>query len=101
MRISGQSLAGINPRRELVGKLVEKATPEQEGFGKALAEAVRRVNEMQVKADEEAEKVATGQSEDIHGALVAMQQAQLSLELTVQVVQRAIEAYREISRMQI
>lgn len=101
MRIGG-TIAGVAPRVERrTSSLVEANRPKQEGFGQALIEAVERVNRMQARADEEAEKIATGQSDDIHAALVAMQEAELSVELTVQVVQRAIEAYREISRMQV
>ena len=101
VRIGG-TLIGKRPGIERPAEgLAEKQRPQQSGFGKALEEAIERVNEMQARADQEAEKVATGQSNDIHAALVAMQEAQLSLELTVQVVQRAIEAYKEISRMQI
>ena len=101
MRIGG-TIAGVAPRVERrTNSLVEANRPKQEGFGQALIEAVERVNRMQARADEEAEKIATGQSDDIHAALVAMQEAELSVELTVQVVQRAIEAYREISRMQV
>ncbi|MBC7286523.1 MAG: flagellar hook-basal body complex protein FliE [Armatimonadetes bacterium] len=102
MRVSGSHLAGITPRTgETWKKLPDLGDrPEQAGFGKVLAEALRHVNELQGRADREAEKVATGQSRDIHAAIVSMQEAELALELTVQVIQRAIEAYREISRMQ-
>jgi len=101
---AGGTLFGI-PRTppDAAQRLIDKAqkSARQGSFAAALQRAVEKVNELQARADREAEAVATGRSNDIHGAIVAMQQAELALELTAQVVQRAIEAYKEISRMQI
>ncbi len=70
-------------------------------FGRALKRAIEQVDALQHEADLQAELVATGKSKDIHKAIIAMRQAELSLRLATQVVNRALEAYKEISRMQI
>ncbi len=78
--------------------------PERAGgasFAELLGDALRRVNEAQVAADAAIERVATGEAENLHDAVLAVEIADLSLRLTAQVTQRAVEAYREISRMQL
>lgn len=45
--------------------------------------------------------IATGMSDDILGMTLAMERATASLNFTIQVTNRLLEAYREIMRMQI
>ncbi len=70
-------------------------------FTELLAKALRAVNALQQEADVATERVATGDAEDLHEAVIALEKADLALRLTAQVTQRAIEAYKEISRMQV
>lgn len=70
-------------------------------FADLLREALARVNETQQAADAAVERVATGQADDLHEAIIALETADLTLRLTAQVAQRGVEAYKEISRMQI
>ena len=43
----------------------------------------------------------TGKPVDLHQVMIAAEQAGLALQLTVQVRNKIIEAYQEISRMQV
>ncbi|MGI6036920.1 MAG: flagellar hook-basal body complex protein FliE [Limnochordia bacterium] len=70
-------------------------------FGESLKEALRQVNKELIAADAAAAKVATGQSEDIHQAMIQMEKAHMSLQLTITIRNKLLEAYQEISRMQI
>jgi flagellar hook-basal body complex protein FliE len=74
---------------------------ESISFGKYLEKALDSVNEAQVKADEESIKVMTGVSDDLEGALIAAEEARIQMELTVQIRNKLLESYQEISRMQI
>lgn len=71
------------------------------GFADLLGDALRRVNESQLAAQQAMERVSTGEAENLHDAIVAVQTADLALRLTAQVTQRAVAAYQEIARMQI
>jgi len=71
------------------------------GFADILREAIDQVNETQQQADAAVQDVATGRADDLHEAIIALEKADLTLRLTAQVTQRAVEAYKEISRMQI
>lgn len=77
------------------------ASVQPESFGEILKRAFNEVNALQVKSQEAAVALALGEVKDVHQALITMEQARLALELTVQVRNKLIDAYQEISRMQI
>jgi flagellar hook-basal body complex protein FliE len=52
-------------------------------------------------ADALGQQVATGQLQDIHQFMAASAKANLAVELTVAIRNKAVEAYQEIMRMQI
>ncbi|NLZ38509.1 MAG: flagellar hook-basal body complex protein FliE [Firmicutes bacterium] len=70
-------------------------------FGNLLKKALNHVNELQLKAEAAAIDLALGEVEDVHQAMIAMEQAKLAMELTVQVRNKIVDAYQEIMRMQI
>lgn len=72
-----------------------------DSFGSTLKTAFKEVNGLQGQADKLAAKMATGDLEDIHQAMVAMQKASLAMQFTVQVRNKVIEAYQEIMRTQV
>ncbi len=76
--------------------------PQQgQGFGKTLREALHKVNELQLEADEAARNVAAGKTDELHRAVIAAEKAHLSLQLTIAIRNRALEAYQEVMRMQV
>jgi len=66
---------------------------EQEGggFGAILKDAISTVNDLQT----------TGESKDLHSTVIAMQKADLSFQMMMQVRNKLMQAYQEIIRMQI
>ena len=45
-------------------------------------------------------KLITGEVEDLHQVMIAAQKASITLDLTIQVRNKVVEAYQEIMRMQ-
>lgn len=70
-------------------------------FGDILKGALDSVNEAQLKADDETMKFVTGESPDMHEALIAAEEARMQMELLVQVRNKLVESYQEITRMQL
>lgn len=66
-----------------------------------VKKGVKEVNHLQSQADDLAEKLASGDIENVHEAMIAMQKAKLAFEFTVQVRNKVIDAYQEIMRMQV
>ncbi len=70
-------------------------------FRESLLQAIRQVNEFQLQADEMAQALAAGQAAEMHQVMLAAEKANLSLQFTLQVRNKIIEAYQEIMRMQV
>jgi flagellar hook-basal body complex protein FliE len=66
-----------------------------------MSQALDQVDQLQKGADLLAQRLAAGESVDIHDVALAISQSQIALELSVQVRNKLIEAYQEIMRMQV
>jgi flagellar hook-basal body complex protein FliE len=75
--------------------------PAGKGFGEAIGNMLQDVSRAEFQADALATDVALGGDTSVHELMVAMTKASLSVDLLVQVRNRALEAYQEIMRMQI
>ncbi len=71
------------------------------GFVETLKAAVDDVNTTQLDADKAVERLQTGESKNLHEVMIAMEKADISLRLTVQMRNKALDAYQEIMRMQV
>ncbi|HYE85986.1 MAG TPA: flagellar hook-basal body complex protein FliE [Vicinamibacterales bacterium] len=70
------------------------------GFSQALDSLIGSVNASDAAADTAVTNMVNG-SGDVHEAMIALQQADLALQLTIQVRNKLVQAYQEISRMPI
>lgn len=83
---------------------ITPAKPEEqkvEGFSEIFKNALSEVNAAQLESNKLTEKLAMGEVNDIHEVMIASQKASLSLQLTVQVRNKVVEAYQEMMRMQV
>ncbi|MFO8079807.1 MAG: flagellar hook-basal body complex protein FliE [Armatimonadota bacterium] len=97
----GARVSVESPHRLHPGSASRTADGDGVSFTDVLREALARVNETQHHADTAVQRVATGEADDLHEAIIALEKADLTLRLTAQVTQRAVSAYQEISRMQL
>lgn len=88
------------PRVELNPK-PQEATPAStvKEFGQFLQEALANVEAAQQEAAVAAQRLATGEIQDIAEVTIASEKATLALQLTVQVRNKVLEAYQEMMRM--
>ena len=70
-------------------------------FGQILQQKLQEVNQLQLKSDELTQQFFAGEDVELHDVMLAAEQANLALQLTVQIRNKLVEAYQEISRMQI
>lgn len=70
-------------------------------FADTLKESIRQVNDAQLQADQAISDLTTGKQQDLHQTMIAIEKANLSFELMMQVRNKILSAYEEISRMQI
>lgn len=69
-------------------------------FSELLAKSIGDVNSMQVEANKAMERLATGQSKNLHETMLAVEQAEIAFKTMNQIRQKVLEAYKEVMRMQ-
>ncbi|WP_042144838.1 flagellar hook-basal body complex protein FliE [Paucisalibacillus sp. EB02] len=92
---------GINSPVTLINP--QKTTPgqAQANFANVLKNAISNVNDLQVLSDKKTEALALGKIDDLHDVMITAQKASVTLQATVEVQRKAIDAYNEIMRMQV
>ena len=70
-----------------------------EGFGEFIKGAIEKVDNVESKADQSVQELMMGKT-GIHETMIALQKADISLRFLLQVRNKAMDAYREIMRMQ-
>lgn len=71
------------------------------GFMDSLKNAIGKANDVQMQANQAVDALVTGQTQDVHGTMVALQQADVSFQLMMQIRNKLLTAYEEIQRMQV
>ena len=101
--MSNLQINAIERARFEVGSLAErtKTEPGATAFSEVLGNAIDQVNNLQAEAGNEVEKVMTGEMTDIHTAMIAVQKADVSFQMMMQVRNKLVSAYQEIMKLQV
>ncbi len=70
-------------------------------FAEQLKSAINEVNEIQEKSEEAVADLATGQVKDLHQAALAIGKAETSMQLMLEIRNKALNAYKELGRTQL
>jgi flagellar hook-basal body complex protein FliE len=84
--------SGFTPTTQLGG--------DGSSFSDVLKDAVGNVNELQQDANQKVGAMLGGHTADVHDAMIAVQKADLSFQLMMQVRNKVVAAYQEVERMQ-
>ena len=95
--------SGIAPIADVaqIGSAKTTGATGNTGFVDSLKSAIGNVNDVQMEATRAVDALMTGETQDIHRTMVALQQADVSFQLMMQVRNKLVTAYEEIQRMQI
>lgn len=74
--------------------------PRQWGFAETLRGAIDQAEQLQGEADAKVSGLLEGNGMDVHSAMIAVEKADLSFQLMMQVRNKIVAAYQEIERMQ-
>ncbi len=98
-------IRGLQPVQQLeFNSRPQEVTPAGDGkssFADMLSDAINSVDSTMKTSDQNVQDFIAGKTENVHDVMISMQKAQLSFQLMVEVRNKAIETYQEISRMQI
>lgn len=81
------------------------AKPQQTGndagiFGTMMHAATQQIQAADTKAQQAVTGLLSGQGVEVHEAMIATQQADLTFELALQVRNKAVAAYQQMMQMQ-
>jgi len=101
-----RSLSIQNPALQQIAEPAKpqvKDVAEGDGdFAHTLMDVLKEVNTTQQNATQVQNDFMTGrQSVDYHDLMISMERANIAMNLTLSVRNKALEAYQEISRMQV
>ncbi len=94
--INGLSTADLLNKKSSVTQTANAG----EAFADKLKSAMNEVNDLQVGSEKAMSDIATGQVKDLHQAALAIDKAEISMKLMLEVRNKALNAYKEISRTQ-
>jgi flagellar hook-basal body complex protein FliE len=80
---------------------IERHQPAEQRveFLDTLKRTLNQAAQLQSDAEQQVAQVLAGNGEDVHAALIAVEKADLSFQLMMQVRNKIIQAYQDIARM--
>lgn len=101
MTIKSAGLSGVGDLAEVFsGVRSGGGHPAGGGFLGSLKDAIAQVNEVQLDASQAVDKFVSGESDNVHQMMMALQKADVSFQLMMQVRNKLVSAYEDIQRMQ-
>ena len=98
--MSGIDKVASQSTAELFKQKNNQTSENSSNFADSLKSALDDVNELQQKGDEAMADLATGDVKDLHQAAIAIGKAETSMKLMLEIRNKALNAYKELSRTQ-
>lgn len=85
-----------------VGTIGRSPQSGSSGFGDTLTNAIAQVEQLHQDAQNQLQQALAGdgQDQDLHTAIIAVEKADIAFQLMMQVRNKIVNAYQEVSRMQ-
>ncbi|MGG4488926.1 flagellar hook-basal body complex protein FliE [Metabacillus idriensis] len=83
-------------------QVVKSSKQNQEtSFSDFLNQSINEVNSMQIKSDQMTAALAEGKNVQLQDVMIAAEKASVTMLTTIEIRNKAVEAYQEMMRMQI
>ena len=79
---------------------VKQEAEPQAGFSDVLRSAIDQVEQLQASSDQQAGALLTGERSDVHNVMIAIEKADVAFQLMMQVRNKIVNAYQQVSQMQ-
>ncbi len=95
-----QRVQGVSNAAD-IGQLTGAGVASASNFGELLESAVKSVDAAQTGADAQLEGLASGRSVDLHGTMIALEEANIALRAMTSVRDKLVDAYQALWNMPI
>lgn len=97
--MSDLKISGLRSGQELLPGRTGQAGSAGQGFEDVMKDAIGKMSQIQNDAEMAVKDLASGS--DVTQAIIAMEKADMSFQLMIEVRNKLLSAYEEIQRMQI
>lgn len=70
-------------------------------FGAQVAQGLQELNQQLLASQVDLQRLAAGDTANLHDVMARLEESRIALQLTLQVRNRALEAYQDVMRMQV
>ncbi|MDD4156942.1 MAG: flagellar hook-basal body complex protein FliE [Candidatus Cloacimonetes bacterium] len=98
--MSDPRITAINQMRDLdqISPQQNKENKSGVSFNETLKSYIDDANDLQLKADKDIQKMIAGEEIDAHEVMTAVEKANMSFEMVMEIRNKMLEAYREIMK---
>ena len=101
MNIKLPPVTPAGPKDALSPQGKESSSPSSGGIGSNFEKLLQKVNQQQLQAEAKQVELMTSGDKDIHGTMIALEKADISMRLMLQIRNKLVGAYEEVMRMQV
>lgn len=94
------ALSAISPKEQIAKKTPQKIQNEA-NFQHIFKQVLEKVSAVEHESDVKTNAFLSGETTDLHDVMLTAQKAKITVEATVQIQQKVIDAYNDVMRMQI
>ncbi|MDB5874617.1 MAG: fliE [Ramlibacter sp.] len=95
-----EQLSAVFPE-DMVPEARAAAADPAGGFSQMVSQGLANVNEGLVASQVGLQRIATGDTQNVHQVMIQLEESRLSFQLMMQVRSRLLEAYQDVMKMQI
>lgn len=96
---STTSMSNVNGLTQFSESIKNTNKEESVEFSNVLDKVISDVNESQLISNDKVEQFIKGEDVAVHDVMIAMNEAQMSMQLLIEVRNKLVEAYQEINRL--
>lgn len=82
------------------GSVAAAPSPAATPFAATLKDSLTKVNDLQQEKKAMITSFASGETQNVHELMISLQKAGLAMNMTAAVRNKALEAYKELARLQ-
>ncbi|MGE5679443.1 MAG: flagellar hook-basal body complex protein FliE [Bacillota bacterium] len=95
------NIGGIQNIFKEIPRLKETEKKDGSQFGEMLTSIISETNQDQINANKMVQDMAEGKEVELHDVMIAGEKAKTSLELLMEIRNKTVDMYKELTRIQI
>ena len=101
MNIKLPPVTPTGPQESLNRQSKDYSSSSSGGISQNFEKLLQEVNQQQLQAETKQVELLTSDNKDIHGTMIALEKADISMRLMLQIRNKLVTAYEEVMRMQV